>query len=88
MEKLLTMTEFVIWLDKNPIEDNNNQYDSMQAWERIIISNYAQLLQTLLSLSQFIPCDEDGSLSVEPTMSNPEAEAYPHTIYELILIEL
>jgi len=56
MKKLITMTEFVMWLYPG-IRQGCNELEN--------IHYYAKLLQTPLSLSQFIPC-KDGEPIKEP----------------------
>ena len=65
MKKLMTMTEFVIWIENQVILTNGIVSDVESAAQ--VIVKYAHFMRKKLTLSMFIPCNEKG----EP-IDNPE----------------
>ena len=55
MKKLITMTEYIIWLNYK-VKQNQDYYEVFYTR----VTEYVKLLQTPLELGQFIPCDENG----------------------------
>jgi len=63
MKKLITMTEYVIWLKDYKGLDVHVLGDAKRYWKG---HKYAKLLQTPLELGQFIPC-KDGEPMEKPS---------------------
>ena len=55
--KLISMTDFVLEIDKNDKRLNRKYY---------AIISYANFLKTPLNLGMFVPCDENGNVLNDP----------------------
>jgi len=66
--KLISMTEFVITIDKQ----GTDYVTSLGDFQRVV-TNYANFLDRKLELWMFVPCGEDGKVLEEP-MENQDKD--------------
>lgn len=64
MDKLIGMTDFVLW----HAENFNFNTDDLYSFNDVI--NYANFLKQPLTLGMFVPCDADGNIMEEPVNYN------------------
>ena len=62
MTKLISMTDFVLEVEKYENESHNVEH----AFE--LIKNYANFLKQPLTLGMFVPCDENDNVLEEPSL--------------------
>lgn len=61
--KLISMTDFVLKYDSVKFQSNPMSY--VEPFSNIL--EYAKFLKQPITLSMFIPCDEEGNILIEPT---------------------
>ena len=64
LEKVLTTTEFVLWVVKQPTLGADVISPHEADLGRIV--RYAHLMKNLLSLEMFVPCKQNGELAENP----------------------
>lgn len=71
MDKLISMTDFVLQFDK-PAGYYEDQSDFLEKQVDFmgLCMNYAEFLKTPLNLGMFVPCDEEGEVLTEPDEDN------------------
>jgi len=66
MKKLISMTEFIMQATTDSLNGKGRLVDRATRFS-LLIQHYAELLQTPLSLSMFIPCNEKGEPIEKPS---------------------
>jgi|SRR6478609_70220 len=66
--KLIPLTEFVNRIDELVPQDLGQHYEEWRMRQMAIVKRYAAFLSQPLTLSMFVPCDEEGNVLEEPAI--------------------
>lgn len=82
MDKLITMTDFVLKQSKNKFM-STGLISNSDILEKIL--NYANFLKQPLKLGMFVPCDDDGNVLKIPNLSNYSIDEEGSELYNIAL---